>query len=126
VFLTDAPRALAVMRQLKDLGVALSLDDFGTGYSALSYLRQFPVDIVKIDRGFTANDKVTRSIVGAMIDLSHVLDLTVTAEGVETTRELTAITNLGVDHAQGFHLSRPLTPDQLTQYGHNSAGHGAP
>ena len=100
------------MRQPKDLGVALSLDDFGSGYSSLSYLRQFPFDIVKIDRSFTANvptDTATRSIVGAMIDLSHVLDLTVTAEGVETTRELTEITNLGVDHAQGFHLSRPLT-----------------
>jgi EAL domain-containing protein (putative c-di-GMP-specific phosphodiesterase class I) len=75
VFLTDAPPALAVMRQPKDLGVALSLDDFGTGYSSLSYLRQFPFDIVKIDRGFTANvptDTATRSIVGAMIDFRHV------------------------------------------------------
>jgi diguanylate cyclase len=64
--------------------------------------------------------------VGAVIDLSHALDLTVVAEGVETPRELTEITNLGADHAQGFHLSRPLTPDQLTQYVHNGAGHGAP
>ena len=87
VFLTDAPRALTVLRAVKDLGVQLSLDDFGTGYSSLSYLRQLPVDIVKIDRSFTTNvptDNITRSIVGAIIDLSHVSDLTVTAEGIET------------------------------------------
>jgi diguanylate cyclase (GGDEF)-like protein len=129
VFLTDAPRALAVLSEVKDLGVQLSLDDFGTGYSSLSYLRQFPVDVVKIDRSFTANvltDRITRSIVGAMIDLSHVLDLTVTAEGVETPRELTEITHLGADQAQGFHLSRPLTPNQLAQYVTDGTGHRTP
>ena len=84
---------------------------------------------MKIDRSFTANvptDRATRSIVGAMIDLSHVLDLTVTAEGVETPRELTEITHLGADHAQGFHLSRPLTPDQLAQYVTDGTGHRTP
>lgn len=119
VFLADADRALTVMADLKDLGVRLSLDDFGTGYSSLSYLRQFPFDVVKIDRSFTSavpTDRVTRSIVAAMIDLSHVLNLTVTAEGVETAVELTEISRLGADHAQGYHLSRPLTGRQLTAY----------
>ena len=119
VFLADVPRAVAVMRELKDLGVRLSLDDFGTGYSSPNYLRHFPFDSVKIDRSFTAGvptDKVTRSIVAAMIDLSHGMDLTVTAEGVENSSELTEITDLGADQAQGFHLSYPLTGDQLAQY----------
>ncbi len=129
VFLADAPRAFTVMRELKKLGVGLSLDDFGTGYSSLNYMRQLPVDIIKIDRSFTADltsAPVTRSVVGAMIDLSHVLELTVTAEGVETPHELTAIAHLGADHAQGFHLSHPLTPTQLTQYINNPTRHTTP
>ena len=115
VLLADEPRVHAVLNGVKDLGVALSLDDFGTGYSSLSYLRRFPFDAVKIDRSFTANlptDRATRSITSAMIDLSHVLDLTVVAEGVETARELSEVEGLGADQAQGFHFSRPLAFDE--------------
>ncbi len=128
VFLTDVQRALAVLREVKDLGVRLSLDDFGTGYSSMGYLRQFPVDDVKIDRSFTTatpTDKVTRSIVCAMIDLSHVLDLTVTSEGVETARELSEVVELGADHAQGFYFSHPLTASQLQHYLASSSQPGA-
>jgi EAL domain-containing protein (putative c-di-GMP-specific phosphodiesterase class I) len=119
VFLADVPRAVAVMQALKQLGVTLALDDFGTGYSSPNYLRQFPFDSVKIDRSFTADaatDKVTRSIVGALIDVSHGMELTVTAEGVETPQELLQVTDLGADHAQGFHLSQPLSREDLRQY----------
>lgn len=119
VFLADVPRALAVMQEIKDLGVRLSLDDFGTGYSSPNSLRQFPFDDVKIDKSFTSDlptDKTTRSIVSAMIDLGHALDLTVTAEGIETPRELTEIAGLGADNVQGFHLSYPLTFDELGHY----------
>lgn len=115
-FLDAAPRAQAVLREVRSFGVQLALDDFGTGYSSLSYLRQFPFDSIKIDRSFTAaliSDKVTASIVAATIDLSHDLDLTVTAEGIETPDELTAYTDLGADQAQGFHLGRPRQADQL-------------
>jgi diguanylate cyclase (GGDEF)-like protein len=119
VLLADAPRALAVLNELKDIGVQLSLDDFGTGYSSLSYLRQFPFDIVKIDRSFIADistDRVTRSIVSSIIDLSHVLDLTVVAEGVETPSQLADVAALGVDHVQGFHVSHPLPVPELTAF----------
>jgi len=119
VFLADVARALAVLHEIKVLGVRLSLDDFGTGYSSPNYLRQFPFDDVKIDRSFTTDlptDQVSRSIVASMIDLSHLLDLTVTAEGVETPRELSVVSELGADHAQGFHLSQPLTRDELVDY----------
>ncbi len=119
VLLADEPRVHAVLNGVKDLGVALSLDDFGTGYSSLSYLRRFPFDAVKIDRSFTANlptDRATRSITSAMIDLSHVLDLTVVAEGVETARELSEVEGLGADQAQGFHFSRPLAFDEFVDY----------
>jgi EAL domain-containing protein (putative c-di-GMP-specific phosphodiesterase class I) len=119
VFLADAPRALTVLREVKRFGISLSLDDFGTGYSSLSYLRHFPVDIVKIDRSFTADlptDVATKAVVRAIIDLSHVLDLSVTAEGVQTQRQLTEITELGADHAQGFHLSYPRSAHSLADY----------
>jgi diguanylate cyclase (GGDEF)-like protein len=119
VLLADAPRALAVLNELKDIGVQLSLDDFGTGYSSLSYLRQFPFDVVKIDRSFIADistDRVTRSIVSSIIDLSHVLDLTVVAEGVETPSQLADVAALGVDHVQGFHVSHPLPVPELKAF----------
>jgi EAL domain-containing protein (putative c-di-GMP-specific phosphodiesterase class I) len=119
VFLADAGRAVAVLNEIKALGVTLALDDFGTGYSSLAYLRQLPIDTVKIDRSFTADapgDSPTRSIVSAIIDLSHVLDRTVIAEGVETPHELTAMIELGADQAQGFHFSHPLPSDELFRY----------
>jgi len=128
VLLADARRALTVLRDLKDLGVTLSLDDFGTGYSSLNYLRRFPFDVVKIDRSFTADvplDRATRSIVGAMIDLSHVLDLTVTAEGVETAQELSLVAGLGADNAQGFLLSHPLSARGISDYVTGATGTGA-
>ena len=119
LFLNDTRRAAAVLTEVKDLGVQLSLDDFGTGYSSLSYLQNFPVDIVKIDRSFTAKlsgDRATRSIVRAVIDLSHSLDMVVVAEGVETPEEVAQVTALGADYAQGFHFSRPIPKVKLDTY----------
>jgi diguanylate cyclase (GGDEF)-like protein len=127
VFLADSPRALAVLRELKALGVRLWLDDFGTGYSSLNYLRQFPFDSVKMDRSFTSgltSDEVTRSIVSAVVNLSHVMDLTITAEGVETSHEVHQIIELGVDYAQGFHFSPPLTREELTRHAGTAARAG--
>jgi predicted signal transduction protein with EAL and GGDEF domain len=127
VLLHDAARSLEVLRQVKQLGVSLSLDDFGTGCSSLSYLRQFPFDVLNIDRSFTQNvldDDTTRSIVLAMIDLVHVLDLTITAEGVETAAEMESVIELGADHAQGFYISRPKPKASLVLTG--SSGAAAP
>ena len=114
--LHDTARALDVLREVKQLGVRLSLDDFGTGCSSLAHLRQFPFDVVKIDRSFTADvldDPTTRSIVAAMVDLGHVLDLTVTAEGVEREAEHDAVVELGLDHAQGLWYGTALPTDEL-------------
>jgi EAL domain-containing protein (putative c-di-GMP-specific phosphodiesterase class I) len=119
VFFEDAPRATAVLREIKDLGVGLTMDDFGTGYSSLNYLRRFPFDVVKIDRSFIGDlteDPATRAIVSAIIDLGHVLDLTVVAEGVESRTQLDEVIDLGIDRAQGFYISHPLLPDQLEQH----------
>ena len=116
VLLIDAPRARAVLGELKKLGVILALDDFGTGYSSLGYLQRFPFDVVKIDRGFIADmatDFATRAIVTAVINLSHALDLYVVAEGVETEAQLHQVIEMGADRAQGHYFSAALLPEAL-------------
>ena len=116
VFIDDSERALVVLNELKKLGVMLALDDFGTGYASRVYLKRFPVDILKIDRGFVADlgsDKASHVIVAAVVDMAHALDLTVVAEGVETARQLNVITEAGCDAAQGYYFARPMSADDL-------------
>ncbi len=88
----------------------LALDDFGTGYSSLSYLKRFPVHILKIDRAFIVDlvrDAASHSIVSAIVNLAHDLDMTVVAEGVETAEQYDAVRWLGCDSYQGFYFARP-------------------
>ncbi|HEX8002430.1 MAG TPA: EAL domain-containing protein [Mycobacteriales bacterium] len=117
IFLDDTARAATVFADLKSLGVRLALDDFGTGYSSLNYLRRFPVDIVKIDRGFVADLGDLhggREIVAAVTQLAHVLGLSVTAEGVETPSQHDAVVAIGCESAQGFHYAPALTFDEFS------------
>jgi EAL domain-containing protein (putative c-di-GMP-specific phosphodiesterase class I) len=96
--------------RLRGLGINLAIDDFGTGWSSLTYLRQFPVTSLKVDRSFVAglvNDSGDRAIVTAVIRLGQALDLTTVAEGVETQEQLEALRELGCEQAQGYHLGRP-------------------
>lgn len=99
------------LHEIKDLGVRLSVDDFGTGDSAIAYLRELPVDVLKIDRsyikGLTDNRK-DAAIISAMIALGHSLDLTIVAEGVETREQFEALKELGCDAVQGFYMSQPV------------------
>src|SRR5688572_22439547 len=99
------------MEDLSAMGVQVSVDDFGTGYSSMSYLRRFPIDKLKIDRGFV-KDLMTRtddaSIVQAIISLAHSLRLKVVAEGVETPEQLDSLRSMGCDQYQGYHFSPPL------------------
>jgi diguanylate cyclase (GGDEF)-like protein len=100
-----------ILETLNGMGVLVSVDDFGTGYSSMSYLRRFPIDKLKIDRGFV-KDLITRaddaSIVRAIISLAHSLRLKVVAEGVETPEQLLSLKSMGCDQYQGFHFSPPL------------------
>jgi EAL domain-containing protein (putative c-di-GMP-specific phosphodiesterase class I) len=131
VFVQDGERALVVLNDLKDLGVQLALDDFGTGYSSLTYLKRFPIDIVKIDQGFIADlvhDRASHAIVVAVIELAHMLDKTVVAEGVETTEQHGELASLGCDACQGFLFARPMsadTFDTLIQFEGDGARTGA-
>lgn len=116
VFVLDSERAQVVLRELKRIGVNLALDDFGTGYSSLNYLKQFPIDIVKIDQGFVADmnqEPASHAIVSAVIELSHLLGMTVVAEGVETIKQWNQLASLGCDQCQGFYFAHPMSPDDL-------------
>jgi len=117
--LIDAPRARATINKLHEVGVRLSIDDFGTGYSSLSYLRRLPVGELKIDQSFVANlllDEQDEVIVRSTIDLGHNLGLVVVAEGVENNEVLERLRAFGCDVAQGFCISRPLTPEHLISW----------
>ncbi len=114
----DAAAATAQLDQLRSLGISLGVDDFGTGYSSLAYLNRFPLDVLKIDRSFVSGlgtDPESETIVAAIIDLAHALDLLVIAEGVEDEQQLAALRRLGCDQAVGFHFSRPRAPEELLE-----------
>ena len=101
------------------MGIALSIDDFGTGYSSLAYLKELPVNELKIDRTFVETMTSNRGdafIVRSTIDLAHNLHLQVVAEGVEDQQTLDQLAGLGCNVAQGFHLSRPLPPEDFADW----------
>ena len=107
----DPVKALEVLHGLKRMDVSLSIDDFGTGYSSLAYLRQLPVDAIKIDQSFVrglVSDAGCAAIVRSTIDLAHNLNLNVIAEGVEDEPTFEALNQLGCDVAQGFCIGRPM------------------
>ena len=110
--MSDPARALDILRQLSDSGVRLSLDDFGTGYSSMSYLRELPVDELKVDRSFVTDmtgDAKDHLLVRTAVELGHNLGMSVVAEGVEDEPTMHALSNLGCDVAQGYPLARPMT-----------------
>jgi diguanylate cyclase (GGDEF)-like protein/PAS domain S-box-containing protein len=117
--LANPTRAKAVLGELSQLGIRLSIDDFGTGYSSLAYLRELPVDEIKIDRSFVigmgdeAGDAV---IVRSTVDLGRNLGLEVVAEGVETIEHWERLRELGCNIAQGYYLSRPVPADELCDW----------
>ena len=110
---SDPERASECLASLRALGVRLALDDFGTGYSSLAHLRQFTVDVLKIDRSFVATigeDGVMPPIVRGMIDLGRTLGLEIVAEGVETESQRQLLVDGRCDLAQGYLFARPLEP----------------
>src|SRR5690606_30369926 len=112
----DPERALPILRELSDLGIELAVDDFGTGYSSLAYLRQLPVDQVKIDKSFVfgmGTDLGDLAVVRSIVELGHSLGLTVVAEGVEEDLARDQLEAMGCDVAQGYLISRPLSEDRL-------------
>ena len=103
---------ISQLHDIKALGVRLSIDDFGTGDSAIAYLRELPVDVLKIDRSYTRglpDNRKDAAIISAMIALGHSLDLKIVAEGVETREQRELLRQLGCDELQGFYISAPVS-----------------
>jgi diguanylate cyclase (GGDEF)-like protein len=112
----ETETAAAALGDLKALGIRLVLDDFGTGYSSLASLQRLPFDSIKLDKTFVSRlgqERVDHAIITAVVALAQSLDLTVIAEGVETAEQLAIVKALGCHHAQGFHFSRPVVPEEF-------------
>jgi diguanylate cyclase (GGDEF)-like protein/PAS domain S-box-containing protein len=111
--------AAAALNRLHDLGVRIVLDDFGVGYSSLNYLRQFPIDSVKIDRSFTDDAAVSgtsMAIVRAIISLAHALDIQTVAEGIEHGAQVPILRDAGCDYGQGYFFSCPMPAAEAEHY----------
>lgn len=112
----DAANVRDTLTDLAALGVHLALDDFGTGYSALAHLRDFRVDILKIDRSFVeqlGDGGRAREMVGALTAMAHFLDMSVVGEGIETSKQWDELKNLACDDGQGFVMAKPMSPRDL-------------
>jgi diguanylate cyclase (GGDEF)-like protein len=119
VLMRDANRATEVLAELRAMGIRLAVDDYGTGYSSLAYLHALPVDDLKLDRAFVAHcdtDPRSAAIVKSTVELAHNLGMRMIAEGVENEAVLDRLRRWDCDLVQGYHLSRPQPPDQLTRW----------
>jgi EAL domain-containing protein (putative c-di-GMP-specific phosphodiesterase class I) len=116
LMMTGAEQNIALLEDLRGMGLKLSIDDFGTGYSSLAYLKRFPIDKVKIDQAFVrdvAKDRDDEAIIEAIIALAHALNLTTIAEGVETEEQLEFLKKHGCDEIQGYLFCRPQAAEAI-------------
>ncbi len=112
-------RANEVLRPFRDLGVEIALDDFGTGYSSLGYIQKMPIDRLKIDRAFVSDleaKKISRDIMGTIVDLCSHLEIKCIVEGVETHKQLELVQLLGCHLIQGYYYSKPLPTDEANEF----------
>ncbi len=119
MMMSDPDLAIAILHRLRGGGVALSIDDFGTGFSSMSYLRQLPVNYLKLDRSFVRNiadDPKDADLCAGIMALAHKLDIHVVAEGVETAEQHRALTACDCDQFQGFLFSRPMSAGAATEF----------
>lgn len=116
VFIKDSEYLQRIFREISEAGIELALDDFGTGYSSLAYLKNFKVNYIKIDQMFVRDNtagSINHTIAETMIMMAHKIGMQVVAEGVETEREKNWLTYIGCDMAQGFLISKALSPDDF-------------
>ena len=117
--MTDRDRARTILAQLRRTGIQIAVDDFGTGYSSLAYLRDLPIDELKLDRSFVLamdGDPRAVALVASTIGLAHSLGLRMVAEGVETEAAYDELARLGCDQAQGYWMSRPVPAEELDRW----------
>ena len=116
VLIEDVQKSIEIFKQIKDMGIKIALDDFGTGYSSLNYLRNIPIDVLKMDKTFIdeiTTSRVLSEIVDSIISVAHALDLLVVAEGVEDEMQLEVLRRKGCDLIQGYYYSKPLRVEEL-------------
>lgn len=119
LFMDKSSNAVAVLNELRQMGLNVTIDDFGTGYSSMSYLIQLPIDSIKIDKSFIAGmvrDENARAVAEVIVTLARTLHKSVVAEGVESAEQLDLLRKWRCDVIQGFHFSRPLTADRLVEF----------
>jgi EAL domain-containing protein (putative c-di-GMP-specific phosphodiesterase class I) len=116
--MVDPVQAKKVLTALSAAGIGFSVDDFGTGQASLSYLKELPIQNMKIDKSFVMDYGNSRNaaIVLSTIELGHNLGLTVTAEGVEDDSTFRALQRLGCDQGQGYYFAKPMPPDAFVQW----------
>ena len=115
----DISRVIQIINDLKKLGIRFSMDDFGTGYSSLSYIRQLPIDEIKIDRHFVkdiAKDTSTEEMVNTILHMARIFNLSVVAEGVETTEQQQFLIEHGCNLFQGYLFSKPITKNEFEDF----------
>lgn len=118
LFMKDAERAKKILSALDEFGVELSIDDFGTGYSSLAYLKQLPMDEIKIDRSFVmdmVNNENDEAIVKAIIEMAHAMKLRVVAEGVEDEDTLNRLVDMGCNIVQGYFFAKPMPAAEFSR-----------
>lgn len=118
IIMKDAEKNIKTLNKFKDLGLTLALDDFGTGYSSLSYLRTLPIDVLKIDKTFIDGiliEEKSEYIINTIIELSHYLNLTVVAEGVENNNQFEYLKKIKCDIIQGYYFSKPIDYEKVLE-----------
>lgn len=124
ILMHEVDEAMQILASLKRLGLSIAVDDFGTGYSSLNYLKQFPIDILKIDRSFVdglPDGEQDAQIARAIVAMAHSLNLAVIAEGVETHDQLTFLREHGCDEVQGYLFGRPMQASRFEAQFSNDA-----
>lgn len=124
----DPQEAISIMRSLSARGIHLAMDDFGTGYSSLAYLKQFPLNTLKVDKAFIDDMKSERgrNMVDSIVTIAHNLDLHVVAEGVEQAEQISILEQLNCQTVQGYFYSKPLSRDEFTQFLKNQQSKSTP
>jgi EAL domain-containing protein (putative c-di-GMP-specific phosphodiesterase class I) len=112
----DMEVSLMRLEALRSLGVKLAIDDFGTGYSSLNYVRELPVDILKIDRSFLADSNPqVEQMTASIVELARIFNLKAVAEGVENVDQLSRLQGMQCDFGQGFHFAKPLSGEDVLE-----------
>jgi len=119
VFVDNLPRVSIILSRFRNMGVRIALDDFGTGYSSLNYMKNLPLDILKIDKTFIDNfhnGESEKEITRTIVSLAHILRLEVVAEGVETQEQYDYLRQIGCNKVQGYYLSRPIPAEKIITF----------